>query len=252
MFIKIPFESEIKFKTNISEITKMSLEHDFNVNDDKILGNFYVSGEYKVHSISINKEPFNYTLPFTVELREDIDTDTLEFNIEDFSYDVIDNDTLKVNIEYSLKGEERKVEEPKNNETDNNVEFERVNEEELNSELAFIDDFLDNKENETDDNRNEEVLESEVTEEKEVNIEDQKENKDDEKRDIVEEEKTIMETIKDSDDTFVTYHVHIIKESETLESVALMYNAPKSLLEEYNTDCAFNPGDKLLIPKLDE
>ena len=31
MFIKIPFESTLDFKTNIYEITKMSLEHDYNV-----------------------------------------------------------------------------------------------------------------------------------------------------------------------------------------------------------------------------
>ena len=33
MFIKILFESEIDFKSNIKEITKMSLEHDYNIND---------------------------------------------------------------------------------------------------------------------------------------------------------------------------------------------------------------------------
>ena len=55
MFIKIPFESEIEFKTNISEITKMSLEHEFNVNDGVVLGNFYISGEYRVHEVSIKR-----------------------------------------------------------------------------------------------------------------------------------------------------------------------------------------------------
>ena len=86
MFIKIPFESTLDFKTNIYEITKMSLEHDYNVSGGAVLGNFYVTGEYRSHEVSVNKEPFKFTLPFEVELRDDIDLDTLEFNIEDFSY----------------------------------------------------------------------------------------------------------------------------------------------------------------------
>lgn len=263
MFIKIPFTSDIKFKTNISEITKMSLEHDFNINDTQVLGNFYVSGEYKVHEISINKEPFNYTLPFTVELSEEIDADTIEFNIEDFSYDVVDDNVLRINIEYSLKGEERQKEEV--DETAG-VEFERVNEDELTSELSFIDDFLEN-DNKADSEIREEVKEEkeetsiEIVEEKAEVKEDElkgEEEKvtpvvDDSAREISkEEEKTVLETIKDSDDTFVTYHIHIVKESETLESIALMYNAPKSLLEEYNEFETITIGDKVLIPKLDE
>lgn len=237
MFIKIPFESLIEFKTNISEITKMSLEHDFNVNDGVVLGNFYVSGEYRVHEVSINKEPFNYTLPFTVELREDIKKDTLEFNIEDFSYEVVNNKSLKVNIEYSLKAE---VEEEL---------FERVNEDELESELSFIDTFL------TEEEAGEKNIEPEIAEEVIPEV-----NKEDESREAVvntieevkEEEKTIMDTIKDSDDTFVTYHIHVVKETETLESICAMYNVSSSLINEYNNLENMTLGDKVLIPKIDE
>ena len=233
MFIKIPFEKNIEFKTNVSEITKMSLEHDFNVNDGVVLGNFYISGEYKVHEVSINRDLFNYTLPFEVELREDIIKDTLEFNIEDFSYEVVDNKTLKVSIEYSIKAEVKEE------------LFERVNEVDLESELSFIDNFLesDNVE-ECEDvvelpQKKEEVRVVEEIEE-EVN------------RIPKEEEKTIMETIKDSDDTFVTYHIHIVKETETIESICNMYSVPNSLISEYNNLDNLTVGDKILIPKIDE
>ena len=233
MFIKIPFESNIEFKTNISEITKMSLEHDFNVNDGVVLGNFYISGEYKVHEVSINRDLFNYTLPFEVELREDILKDTLEFNIEDFSYEVIDNKTLKVNIEYSLKAEVKEE------------LFERVNEVELESELSFIDNFLESDNEE----ECEEVLELPQIKEEVRTVE---ETEEDVNRIPKEEEKTIMETIKDSDDTFVTYHIHIVKESETMESICNMYGVPNSLINEYNNIDNLSTGDKLLIPKIDE
>lgn len=247
----------------------MSLEHDFNVNDDKVLGNFYVSGEYKVHEISINKEPFNYTLPFTVELRDDIDLDSLEFNIEDFSYNIKDENILKVNIEYSLKADEKieeniEIEDGQNRETT----FEKVNEDELDSELSFIDDFLDkekeglqeNRElNETSDVKENAEEKDETIVEKEVKKETLKEEKqvvevnNEEERNTTEiEEKTIMDTIKDSDDTFVTYHIHIVKENETLESISLIYNVPKTLLEDYNQSEVISIGDKILIPQIDE
>jgi len=258
MFIKIPFESEIPFKTNISEITKMSLEHDFNVNDEVVLGNFYISGEYRSHEVSVNTDSFNYTLPFSVDYRNDIIKDSLEFNIEDFSYSIINNNTLKVNIEYSLKGEVKEEE-----------LFERFDETELESELAFIDDFLE-KDHEEDC---EEVTLEEV--EKKDNVEDEelktfKEEKVVEKIEVQDkkivdtkketedvrlseaEEKTIMDTIKSSDDTFVTYHIHIVKESETLESVCALYNVQPSFISEYNKIDSITIGDKILIPKIDE
>lgn len=256
MFVKIPFESEIPFKTNISEVTKMSLEHDFNINDEVVLGNFYVSGEYRSHELSVNVDPFNFTLPFSVDYPENLVEDSLEFNIEDFSYEIIKNNTLKVNIEYSLKGELK-----------NDELFERVDESELESELAFIDDFID-RDYETDIEENEEKIIEELDEEEEIKKDDdvkveecvlevmplkKEEIKNNEVDRLTEkEEKTIMETIKNSDDTFVTYHVHIMKESETLESVCSLYSVSQSLISEYNNIENITMGDKILIPKIDE
>ena len=236
MFIKIPFEQEIEFKTNVSEITKISLEHDYNVNEQLVLGNFYISGEYRVYEVSITKDSFNYTLPFEVQLNDEIKNDTLEFNIEDFSYEIIDNKKMKVKIEYSLQAE-----------VENNL-FERVNEEEIESELAFIDDFLE-KEQECVDSEIIEVAEKEMEENNAI-LEENKEVIED--RIGKEEEKTIMETIKTSDDTFVTYHVHIVKENETKESISSMYKVSTSYLSEYNNLDNIVVGDKILIPKIDE
>lgn len=255
MYIKIPFESEIPFKTNISEITKMSLEHDFNVNDEVVLGNFYINGEYKSHEVSVNTDVFNFTLPFSVDYRNDIDKDSLEFNIEDFTYEIINKNTLKVNIEYSLKGEIKEEE-----------LFERVNEKDLESELAFIGDFIDNDyETEPTDNvdeceeqnkleeirgvEKEEIIKQEDIKQKEITIE---EKELPEERLTEKEEKTIMETIKSSDDTFVTYHIHIMKENETIESISMLYGTNSNYLNEYNNLDNLTIGDKILIPKIDE
>ena len=133
MFIKIPFESTLDFKTNIYEITKMSLEHDYNVSGGAVLGNFYVTGEYRSHEVSVNKEPFKF--------RDDIDLDTLEFNIEDLSYTIEGENKLKVNIEYSLAAEERKGELIDTDEGDEDV-FEEVPDVELQREMAELDELV--------------------------------------------------------------------------------------------------------------
>ena len=56
----IPFTKDIKFKTNIAEILSISLEHDFTANPEEVLGNFTISGDYKSHEVSVNKEHFEY------------------------------------------------------------------------------------------------------------------------------------------------------------------------------------------------
>ena len=58
----IPFTKDIKFKTNIAEILSISLEHDFTANPEEVLGNFIISGDYKTHEVSVNKEHFELSL----------------------------------------------------------------------------------------------------------------------------------------------------------------------------------------------
>ncbi len=219
MNIQLPFEKDIIFKTKIQEITKISLEHDYNINDNVLLGNFYISGEYRPNSISVNIETFDITEPFEVHLGEDIKKETIEFNIEDFSYEIKDDKTLTIKIMYSLKGDKKEV------------SYERVEDSAIESELSYIDDFLDNKEGEDEiENRSEY----------------QEEIKNDEK------EKEIIETIKSTDDTFVTYKIHIVKDNETIESISNTLNVPINIIKEYNNVGSIEIGDKLLIPKIDE
>ena len=101
----IPFTKEIKFDNNISEITSISLEENYNATSDTIDGEFIISGDYKSHELSINKESFEYKLPFSVDLTEKIIPDTLDFEITDFSYDILNDNTLKVNIEFKFDAE---------------------------------------------------------------------------------------------------------------------------------------------------
>ena len=115
MNILIPFEKTIKFSSPICEITKISLEHDYTINDESILGNFYVSGEYRCNEISVNTLEFKETLPFNVEINNTVKKDTVDVEISDFTYEIVDKESIKVCIEYKVSAE---IEEP--------VEMERV------------------------------------------------------------------------------------------------------------------------------
>ncbi len=212
----IPFTKDVKFKSNIAEILSVSLEHDYTANETEVLGNFTISGEYKTHEVSVNKEHFEYVLPFSVNMTNKIDTNSVNFEVQDFTYEVIDNDTLRVNIEYSINADEVKEEE---------TLFKQVEE-------PTLDNLLDEIDRE---------VEKETREEKP------------EERDISEEAKnTILNSINDNDDVYVTYHIHEMKETDTVESICLKYNTSDAILGEYNDLSTLTLGDKIIIPEINE
>ena len=207
----IPFTKDVKFKTNIGEILSVSLEHDYTANSDEILGNFTISGEYKTHEVSVNKEHFEYVLPFSVDISSKIDTESVEFEVEDFTYEVVDNDTLRVNIEYRIKASEVK-EEPL---------FKEVKEEELDDILSELEDVREDAK---------------------------------EERDISEEAKeTILENVSlKEEEVYVTYHIHEMKEADTVESICTKYNVTDASLGAYNDLSTISLGDKIIVPEVNE
>ena len=55
--------------------------------------------------------------------------------------------------------------------------------------------------------------------------------------------------IKNNNDEYITYHIHIVKESETIEVISSMYNSSIDLISEYNDLTNIGIGDKLIIPE---
>ena len=228
MNLTIPFTKDIKFSSNISEILSISLEHEYTVNELGVLGNFIVSGEYKTHEVSVNKENFEKVLPFSVDLTTKIDTDSLDFAIEDFTYELIDKNTLKVNIEYSIKANLLKEE-----------VFESV--EDANETLE---EMLDNIDLEEKEERNEEVIEEKIKEEEDI----------EEQRDTVseEEKETVISSTLEKEESFITYNIHIMQSNDTIDSICAKYNTNTSILEEYNDISKVSVGDKIIIPEINE
>lgn len=101
-------EKELLFKNNIKDITSISLDSDYKVNKKEIVGNFLITGDYKIHEVSINRENFNFKIPFKHEFDSDIDEKTIKLEITNFEYDY-NKDELIVNIEYEITGDRKDV-----------------------------------------------------------------------------------------------------------------------------------------------
>lgn len=207
----IPFSKEIVFKTNIATITSISLEHEEKIFDGEVNGDFIIFGDYKVHSDTTEKELFKYRLPFTTLIPDNIIKDSVKIEIVDFNYEIIDKDVLKVDISFSLEGNLKEEVET--------VEEDRKYEKEL-------DQFLDN------------IIEKE---------EDIKEVRDD-KEEINEPQE--IEVKKEDKDEYITYHIHIVKEEETIEVIMKTYGVSLDYLKEYNDISNINVGDKIIIPQV--
>ena len=129
----IPFNNVLSFDTDVKEITAISLEHKINTKEDSIDGVFYISGEYKIIDGDINKEPFNFELPFDIALGANYNLDTIIVDIDDFKYELIDRNKLKVNIDLYLDGE---IEEEKTEPIETKIE----------ERLDLLDEMLESKE----------------------------------------------------------------------------------------------------------
>lgn len=223
----VPFTKDILFKSKIAEITSISLEHELDVKEDSVKGNFIISGDYKSHEVSVNKEEFLYKLPFSVELTENIDLNTFNFEILDFYYDVIDNDTLRINIEFEVKAEKKE---------------EKIEEREVKQEEIFtpVEEEIESIEVEIPvSNKIEEPVE----------IKEQVKKEKPEERVEKEEQETILNNIDVEEDDFMTYNIHIVREMESFESISEKYNVSVDLLKEYNNLESINIGDKIIIPE---
>ena len=66
-----------------------------------------------------------------------------------------------------------------------------------------------------------------------------------------ENEDVIMNTVSDEEE-YITYHIHIVKEGETLESICSLYKADLNLVKTYNDTDNLVLGSKVIIPVDDE
>ncbi len=242
----VPFKKELPFKTKVSEITSISLEREINVLEDAVItGVFHITGDYKMNEGSINREEFSFDLPFDITLDPRYDIDSVKSDIEDFYYDVINEDTLKVNIDLYIEAEYKE-------ETPLVVEEEqeevRTTTEEIpleNIPIQTISSTLEKEEKIMENIKEEDVVEN--TKEEKITSSTTKEERDDDGI-------TASDLFSNLDDTetYSTYYVYIVKEEDTIDKILVKYGITKEELESYNDITGIKPGDKVIIPKASE
>jgi hypothetical protein len=213
----IPFVKDLIFKTNIAEITSISLEKNINIEDDDMLsGDFTITGKYKMTDASQNEEIFNFNIPFDIALDYRYDKDHSSIEVTDFEYEIINDDVLRVKIAVTVSGLEMR--------------------EEIKEEIE-------------EDVRNEECPPAmPLNEFNDETIPVSNEIKDEEKINTTEKIRSLFDSIDDTDETHSTYKVYIVREDDNLESIILKYNVSKEELSHYNNIDDIKLGDKLIIP----
>ena len=123
----IPFSKEIEFNTNIYEINSISLEHNLKIKDNKVTGEFIISGDYKEDEFRLNVEPFIYNIPFNIDLDDKYILDEVKIEIDDFNYEV-KNNKLEISISVSIDNIEviELLDEPVVEDNDNREEVEQI------------------------------------------------------------------------------------------------------------------------------
>ena len=107
----IPFKKEIIIRDNLAEITSISLEHHLDIKDYSVVGDFDITGSYKMNLSSTTTEDFSYNLPFEIALDERYILTNAIVDIEDFYYEVVNDRILSINIEVAIDNLEEKEEE---------------------------------------------------------------------------------------------------------------------------------------------
>ena len=238
----IPFDKEITFKTSVSDITSISLDHDLQLTgEDIIKGNFYIKGKFKITRGSITEEDFSYKIPCEIAISDDYDAYDATVDIDDFYYDLLEDSILKVHIAVLIDNLTKKEEQ-------RCIEVEET-EEEKEEELEKLDEY----EEEISD-----ISEEQETETKELNISFEKEENN-KKIDISYKEKeriNPVSVLKDSNEDlfktenkYQTYYVYLTKDDDSFETLKEKYKVSREQILDYNDITDITPGIKVIIPQ---
>ena len=233
----VPFNNVLSFKTKVSEITSISLEHEIQKSDDAISGKFIIEGDYKNLIGDIETEKFSFELPFDIALGVRYERDNMVVDIDDFRYELIDSNRLKVNIDLYIDGDiipekEEVIEEEEEIDEKRGI-LKEMDEIEGDSRIDMDNDFLEDT---IDFSKN--IIEG-------IN----KEPMETEASTIVNENNNIniFGNISDNE-TYATYKVYTVMDTDTIDGIISKYNISKELLGEYNNIEDIKSGDKLIIP----
>lgn len=211
----IPFTKDITFKTKIGDLTSISLDNDLTLKgEDLIVGSFYIKGTYK--DDNLNEEEYSYKIPCEIAISDDYDTYDSTIDIDDFHYEIVNDEILRVDIVVLIDNLIKKEKE-----VERCIDLEELEE--------VIHDITPNLPTEVKEEAKEEKRDIDST----INI-------------VKEEKENIIKLT--NEENYLTYRVYIVNEEDTLEKIITKYKVTKEQLKDYNDIDNFTVGTKLIIP----
>ena len=283
----VSFDKELEFKTMIGEITSISLDQNLLFEDDStVSGELIVSGKYKLTAASRLEEDFSFHLPMEIVLTERLDSETRNVNIEDFRYEVEDNDILLCHIDLLVEGVEiiddvesdcediRESSDTVSIEaTDDNPSVEEIKTVQTSDIAAPIDISTSpeivspRQEVVSNDSANfSNALDKPVDVDVKVTVNTHSTSNINSNINTIDSTVEVDNTVvndsddvhdgvgslfssfKDSDETFATYSVYIFRANDTIEMIMDKYQVTKEELENYNDLSTLTIGSKVIIP----
>lgn len=263
----ITLEKEIAFKTMVGEITSISLEPDLAfINDSEIEGNLVISGTYKMTEASTIEEEFNYKIPVEIMLTTSLDEEKRKIDINNFTYGIVNEESLEVKIEVLIEGLEKVDIDVIEEDSEEVLEEEKLEDtkedvrEEKSSSAEVLDDAMAEDDIEVLKTENEEINDDALPNfddvSNKINLEEEtvslNKSADVEVKTNNENNKEVMDSIFESfantEETYATYSVYILREDDNLEEVMAKYKTNRETIAEYNDLDNLKIGTKLIIP----
>lgn len=233
----ISFKKNIEFPSMIGEVTSISLDHTLKfIDESNISGDFKITGTYKLTEASRIEENFDYTIPVEIVLTEKLNLETSQISIEDFYYEIEDDDVMICYIDVKVEG----IEEVEVVET----QIEQPKIEPIPS-IEPVQEEKDTRECDGDFNKN---MEEENMNEKIENATEMENSSTQEETPTQENVGSLFTSLNSSEETFSTYSIYILRQEETIQSLIEKYHVSKEELENYNDLSNLTIGTKIIIP----
>ncbi|MBR4617701.1 MAG: hypothetical protein IKO49_00070 [Bacilli bacterium] len=240
----VSFTKNLEFPTMIGEITEITLEDNLKfVDSNNIEGSFFIGGKYKMTGASLLEEDFSFNLPIEVAVVENLDINTCKVSVSDFTYEVVDDSVLKVNVEIFIEGMEI-IEDDKDDLEEVDVERECDGDSKDEKELEVPIKQEVKKEDENNNQRDHSV----VFDQEQKTITDIDLPKSDYIDNEINNTNSLFSNLADEDDSFSTYSIYIMRDGDSIEKVMEKYNVTKEMLEEYNDLKSISINSKVIIP----
>lgn len=223
----IPFSKDLMFKTKINEITSIAIDNTLKLDNNLVSGEFLINGTYKMIENGELEENFNYNIPVDITIDNKYDTSNCSISIDDFTYEIINEDNLRVNISVMLDDLDIKVDPIETIEIDDR----EIGLPEKDIEEASI---VNKDSNNKTINVNVDSNVSINSPKTEITLEDE-----------------LLNNMDDNPE-YSIYRVYTMKEEDTLESILDKYKVSKEILSDYNDLDNLKVGSKIIIPSVDE